>query len=74
MEEESKVKKTIRYSKAFKRPVVDEIARGKFSSPQQANASEPCILNPETQLSSFFLASVAGLVSIARIHLFESNL
>ena len=28
--------KTIRYSEAFKRQVVDEIARGKFSSPDKA--------------------------------------
>ena len=37
MEEESKVKKTIRYSEAFKKQVVDEIARGKFASPHQAS-------------------------------------
>lgn len=32
----SKVKTVIRYSEAFKRQVVDEIARGKFSSPYKA--------------------------------------
>jgi transposase-like protein len=36
LEEESKVKKTVSYSEAFKKQVVDEIARGKFSSAHQA--------------------------------------
>lgn len=37
MEEESKVKKTVSYSEAFKKQVVDEIASGKFSSAHQAS-------------------------------------
>ena len=32
----SKVSTTIRYSEAFKKQVVDEVARGKFSSPHKA--------------------------------------
>ena len=31
------MKKTVSYSEAFKRQVVDEIARGKFESPHQAS-------------------------------------
>ena len=36
----SKVKKVIRYSEAFKKKVVDEIARGKFTSPYAAQKAD----------------------------------